>query len=98
MENNKVLIMGIPGMVASHIIEYLFKKTDWNIHGISYWHNLKDYIEHLIPKINSKNIALFYYGNFYDYFSLDNIIKEVMPYYIFHLAGRSFPKNSYANS
>ena len=34
MTVKKALITGITGMVGSHLCDYLFDNTDWDIHGL----------------------------------------------------------------
>ena len=33
----KALITGVTGMVGSHMADFLFENTDWEIHGICRW-------------------------------------------------------------
>ena len=35
--SKKVFITGITGMVGSHLLDYLVKKTKWQIHGLIRW-------------------------------------------------------------
>lgn len=95
--NKKVLITGITGMVGSHLADYLLKKTKWDIHGMCRWRSPQDNVEHLIHRVNRRDRVFFHYGDLCDYISLDNVVKEVMPDYIFHLAAQSYPTTSFTS-
>ena len=50
-------ITGITGMVGSHLLDYLIKKTNWEIHGIVRWRSSLENIESLQGGlIKKKNI------------------------------------------
>ena len=51
-----VLITGISGMVGSHLADYLLKNTDWKIYGLFRWNEPLDNLEHLVDRINNKEI------------------------------------------
>ena len=51
----KVFITGITGMVGSHLLDYLIKKTNWEIHGLVRWRSSLENIELHIESINKKN-------------------------------------------
>ena len=93
--NTNILITGITGMVGSHLADYLLKITDWTIHGMCRWRSPKENVEHLFPMVNAKNRIFFHYGDLCDYISLQNVIEDVKPDYVFHLAAQSYPKTSY---
>ena len=61
MKNKKrAFITGISGMVGSHLAEFLFKNTDWDIIGMIRWRSPLDNLSGLIEHINNKNrISLF---------------------------------------
>lgn len=40
----RALITGITGMVGSHLLDYLLKHTDWEIHGMLRWRSPLDNI------------------------------------------------------
>ncbi len=96
-KSNRVLITGITGMVGSHLTDYLLENTDWDIHGMCRWRSPNDNIEHLLPRANDKNRLFFHYGDLNDYISLQNVIEEVKPDYVFHLAAQSFPQTSFTS-
>ena len=91
----KALITGITGMVGSHMADFLFENTDWDIFGMYRWRSPLDNIKHLIPKINEKNRINLCYGELRDSSSINNLIKDIRPNYVFHLAAQSFPKTSF---
>ena len=91
----KVLITGITGMVGSHLADFLLDKTDWDIHGLCRWRSPQNNVDHLIPRVNSGDRVFFHYGDLRDYISLQNVVENVKPEYVFHLAAQSFPKTRY---
>ena len=93
----KVLITGITGMVGSHLADYLLENTDWEIHGMCRWRSPQDNINHLIPRVNSKDRLYFHYGDLSDYVSLETIINKTKPDYVFHLAAQSYPQTSFTS-
>ena len=48
-----VLITGVTGMVGSHLVDYILKKTNWNIYGLIRFSSKLDNIEHHLDKINN---------------------------------------------
>jgi GDPmannose 4,6-dehydratase len=95
MNNKKVLITGISGMVGSHLAEYIFNHTDWEIVGMIRWRSPLDNLDQLIPHINKGNRIKLDYADLRDTISVDNIINKSKPDYIFHLAAQSYPKTSF---
>ncbi len=91
----KVFITGITGMVGSHLSDFLYENTDWDIYGMIRWRSPLDNISHLISKINAKNRINLVYGDLCDTISINNVIKEVLPDYVFHLAAQSYPRTSF---
>lgn len=92
---NKVLITGITGMVGSHLADFLIKETDWEIYGMYRWRSPLDNIRHLIDDINAKKRVHLIYGDLRDAISIDNVVKDVRPDYVFHLAAQSYPRTSF---
>lgn len=90
-----VLITGITGMVGSHLADYLIENTDWNIVGLTRWRSPLDNIKHLIERINVKNRITLVSGDLNDSISLDAVIRDHQPDYVFHLAAQSFPLTSF---
>ena len=98
MAKNRVLITGITGMVGSHLADYLLKNTDWDIYGMCRWRSPLDNVDHLIKMVNKKERLFFLYGDLNDYSSLINVLKEVEPTFVFHLAAQSYPLTSFSSS
>ena len=49
----RALITGITGMVGSHLLDYLLRKTDWEIHGMLRWRSPLDNISGHLDDINA---------------------------------------------
>ncbi len=91
----KALITGMTGMVGSHLADYLLENTDWDIYGMQRWRSPLDNIMHLMDKINKQDRIFVKYGDLNDQGSLINVIDDVKPDYIFHLAAQSYPLTSF---
>ena len=91
----KALITGITGMVGSHMADFLLENSNWDIYGMHRWRSPLDNIKHLIPRINQKDRLHLKFGDLRDSTSINNLIREVKPNYVFHLAAQSFPKTSF---
>lgn len=91
----KALITGITGMVGSHLADYLLSNTDWEIYGLCRWRSPLSNINHLIPRINSKDRIHLLYGDLRDSLSLDQVVRDARPDFVFHLAAQSYPKTSF---
>ena len=89
MKTKKVLITGISGMVGSHLAEYIFNQTEWEIVGMIRWRSPLDNLHQLIPDINKGNRIKLDYADLRDTISVDNCINKAKPDYIFHLAAQS---------
>lgn len=89
------LITGITGMVGSHLADYLLEKTDWEIVGLQRWRSPLDNIGHLLERANRGDRLKLVYGDLRDTLSIDKVIAEAKPDYVFHLAAQSFPKTSF---
>ena len=95
MKNKIAFITGITGMVGSHLAEYLINNTDWDIVGLIRWRSPLDNISSLVEKINNKKRVKLVYGDIRDPLSIDDIIKNNKPDYLFHLAAQSYPLTSF---
>ena len=93
----RALITGITGMVGSHLADFLLEQTDWEIHGMCRWRSMLDNINHLLPRINAGDRVFQHYADLRDYLSLQHVINEVKPNYVFHLAAQSYPKTSFSS-
>lgn len=91
----RALITGMTGMVGSHMADFLLENTDWDIYGMQRWRSPLDNIMHLMPRINAKDRVFVEYGDLNDMGSLINVLKEVKPDYIYHLAAQSYPLTSF---
>ncbi len=91
----KVLITGITGQVGSQMTDYLLSKTDYQITGMMRWQEPINNIQHLTERINKKDRIGIFYADLNDYSSMNRMIQEVRPDFIFHLAAQSFPKTSF---
>lgn len=93
----KALITGITGMVGSHLLDYLCENTDWKIDGMIRWRSPLDNIAHHLPAINDGRRIGLHYADLTDSVSVDTMIRNSRPDYVFHLAAQSFPKVSFDN-
>jgi len=89
------LITGITGMVGSHLADFLLEKTDWDIVGMCRWRSSLDNIAHFLPLINRNERIRLVYADLRDSGSINHVIKEIKPDYVFHLAAQSFPQTSF---
>ena len=91
----KAFITGITGMVGSHLLDYLLKNTNWEIHGLLRWRSPIINISHHVANINSQNRVFLHYGDIKDYCSLEKIFNQTEFDYVFHLAAQSYPRTSF---
>ena len=92
---SKVLITGFTGQVGSQLADYIVENTRLDVYGLMRWQEPLDNIYNLTDRINKKDRVFIRYGDLNDAVSLRNIIEEVRPSYIFHLAAQSFPRTSF---
>ena len=59
------------------------------------WQEPLDNLYHLTNRINNKDRISLYYADLNDAGSVRNMIEEVHPRYISHLAAQSYPKTSF---
>lgn len=86
----KVLITGITGFVGSHLAEYILNNfPNIRVYGLIRWRSKRDNIRGFENKINLVE------GDMRDYSSMYNVISEVLPDKIFHLAAQSFVPTSF---
>jgi len=91
MIKKRAFITGITGMVGSHLAEFIFKNTDWDIVGMIRWRSPLDNLSELINDINSKNRISLVYADLRDHISVDKAVADAKADYVFHLAAQSFP-------
>ena len=82
------LITGITGMVGSHLADHLLEYTDWTLYGMCRWRSSLANVEHLLDRANRKDRLHFVYGDLCDTISLQNVVAESRPDYVFHLAAK----------
>lgn len=90
MTNKKALITGITGQDGSYLAEFLLEKG-YEVHGIirrSSSFNTKR-IDHIFDKLH------LHYGDITDSLSIDQILHNVKPDEIYHLAAQSHVKVSF---
>jgi GDP-D-mannose dehydratase len=80
----RVLITGITGFVGSHLAEFLLAQKEVEVFGTLRWRSKTDNIDHL------KNRVRMFECDLRDAASVYQVIGEVRPDRIFHLAGQSF--------
>ena len=86
----KVLITGITGFAGSHLADYILQNhPEVKVYGMVRWRSRMDNVKHVLDKITLVEADL------KDYISIRNIIKEIEPDYIFHLAAQSFVPTSW---
>jgi GDP-mannose 4,6-dehydratase len=97
MQRTKALITGITGMVGSHLADFLLSETDWDIYGMCRWRSPLDNVSHLMDRANRSDRLKFLSADLRDYISLLNVVEEVRPDYVFHLAAQSYPSTSFTS-
>jgi GDP-4-dehydro-6-deoxy-D-mannose reductase len=85
----RVLITGITGFAGSHLADLCLSKKDVELYGIIRWRSRTENIEHIRDQINLLECDL------RDASSTRDVIEQVRPEYIFHLAAQSFVPTSW---
>lgn len=85
----RVLITGVTGFVGSHLAEFCLARSGIQVFGIERWRSKTDNIEHV------KDRVVMYDCDMRDASSVRNVIAEVKPEWIFHLAAQSFVASSW---
>lgn len=80
----KYLITGITGFAGSHLAEYLLTLNKGEVHGTIRWRSRTENIEHLLDRIQLHDCDL------RDSYSVNQLIANVKPDRIYHLAAQSF--------
>lgn len=94
---SKALLTGITGCVGSHLADFLLENTDWDIYGMCRWRSPLDNVEHLLDRANKKDRVFFLSGDLCDYGSLQEVVQQATPDYVFHLAAQSYPLTSFTS-
>jgi GDPmannose 4,6-dehydratase len=97
MSRTKALITGISGMVGSHLADFLLEHTDWDIYGMCRWRSPLENVNHLLQRVNQHDRLFFLYGDLRDYISIQNVVEQAKPGYVFHLAAQSYPTTSFTS-
>lgn len=84
-------------MVGSHLAEFLMDQTDWEVYGMCRWRSPLENLEQLVPRINGSDRITLLYGDLRDSVSMQDVVRQSKPDYVFHLAAQSFPKTSFAS-
>ena len=95
--SKRVLITGITGQDGSYLAEYLIKQGN-EVHGIirraSTFNTSR--IEHLYQDPHNSNVHLIlHYGDIIDEASITNILREIEPLEVYHLASQSHVRVSF---
>ncbi len=85
----RVLITGITGFVGSHLAEYLLSKN-YEVYGTYRWRSRMENILAIKDKLN------LYECDLKDATAVYNLIKEIQPDMIFHLAAQSYVPMSWS--
>jgi GDP-4-dehydro-6-deoxy-D-mannose reductase len=85
----RVLITGITGFVGSHLAEFILARGDAEVFGIRRVRSRLEHVEHLLDRIAWTECDL------RDCSSVERMIHEVRPDWIFHLAAQSFVPSSW---
>ncbi len=86
----KALITGITGFVGSHMAELLLSKG-FEVHGLCRWRSRTENVDHIKNKIHLIE------GDLLDGHSLQEVMMDVRPTHIFHLAAQSFVPASWTS-
>ena len=97
MKKKVCFITGITGMVWSHLAEYIYHNTDWDIIGMIRWRSNLNNLSGLIDNINKKNRIRLVYADLRDSIAVNNAVSSSKIDYIFHLAAQSYPLTSFTS-
>jgi GDP-4-dehydro-6-deoxy-D-mannose reductase len=86
----RVLVTGVTGFAGSHLVDYMLGLSGLEIHGLYRWRSPMENIRHVLDKIQLTECDL------RDAFSVRDMIEEVQPDRIFHLAAQSFVQTSWS--
>lgn len=84
-------------MVGSHLADYLLARTDWDLFGMCRWRSPLDNVVHLLERANAGDRLRFVYGDLRDSMSLQTVVDDAKPDYVFHLAAQSYPTTSFTS-
>jgi GDP-4-dehydro-6-deoxy-D-mannose reductase len=84
----RALITGITGFAGSHLAELLLSRG-LEVYGTKRWRSKTENIQHLIGDLHLKE------ADMRDSHSLFEVIRDIKPHFIFHLAAQSFVPTSW---
>jgi len=82
----KALITGVTGFVGSHLADYLVDVQGIEVHGVKRHRSREEFM---------REDVIYHDGDVTDQVAMSNIVEEVMPDCIFHLAAQSFVPDSW---
>jgi GDP-4-dehydro-6-deoxy-D-mannose reductase len=85
----RVLVTGITGFAGSHLVDYMLERGDTEIFGTIRWRSRTENIEHFRSRVTLLECDL------RDSTSTRELLEEVRPDWIFHLAAQSFVPTSW---
>ncbi len=85
----RVLITGITGFAGSHLLDFALTRRDVEVCGIQRWRSRTENVEHCLA-----NFCM-YECDVRDASSVRDVIEQVKPDWIFHLAAQSFVPTSW---
>ena len=85
-------------MVGSHLADYLFENTQYEIIGFIRWQENLENIEHLFEEINLSKRIKICYGDINDLNSIENSLSLHRPDMVYHLAAQSYPLTSFTSA
>lgn len=86
----KVLITGITGFAGSHLADYLLASVpEAEVHGIYRWRSRRENIGHLEGRVKLSECDI------RDATATREVVEDLLPDYIFHLAAQSFVPTSW---
>src|SRR5262245_63121613 len=86
----KVLVTGITGFAGSHLVDYILaEKKGVEVVGIQRWRSRTENVEHFLDKVRMVECDL------RDASSVRDVLDDVRPDWIFHLAAQSFVPTSW---
>ncbi len=85
----RVLVTGVTGFAGSHLVDYMLALPGVEIFGLCRWRSPLDNIQHVLARIQLRECDL------RDAFSVRDVIEDIHPDRIFHLAAQSFVPTSW---
>ena len=85
----KVLITGITGFAGSHLADHLLDEGGYEVFGLRRWRSRTENVTHLAGRVT------FVEGDITDPRRMRDVVAEVSPDLVFHLAAQSFVPTSW---